>query len=240
MKRIARRVHVVATALLGIQLVIWALTGFAFTLFDFAEVHGDRERGPAEVLDPAALRVPVTDAMAAARAGRSPDARLVDVALRALAGRPVYAFTFATDGDPVLIDGIDGSPRSIAASDAEAIARRAYRGAAGVLAVDRLDAPSDAPDIATPTYRVRIADAKNTEVFVSATTGEITSWRNDTWRRFDALWSLHVMGYSSRTSPAHWPLRLAGGVAVLAALSGAALLATLAFRSARRRRGAVS
>src|SRR4051812_24142725 len=103
MKLAVRKVHVVATAIIGLQLVVWALTGFGFTLFDFDEVHGERERerGAVEVLEPAALRVSVADAMSAARRRRGATGGIVDASLRSIAGRPTYAVTFAAENDPV-------------------------------------------------------------------------------------------------------------------------------------------
>ena len=79
-------------------------------------------------------------------------------------------------------------------------------------------------DLDMPVWRVRLGDGHGTEVFVSPATGAIVAWRNNAWRRFDALWSLHVWGFVSRDNPAHLPLRIAGGLAFFAALTGAWIL----------------
>ena len=50
------------------------------------------------------------------------------------------------------------------------------------------------------------------------------AWRNTHWRWFDRLWSLHVLGYIDRDSPAHVGLRILGGLALLVSLTGVALL----------------
>jgi hypothetical protein len=77
-------------------------------------------------------------------------------------------------------------------------------------------------------------DAAHTEVFIAQKTGEIVSWRNDTWRSFDRLWSLHVFGFVDRESPRQWPLRIAASFAAIAALSGAGLLVTRLLQRALR------
>ena len=87
-------------------------------------------------------------------------------------------------------------------------------------------------DLEVPVWRVRLDDGRGTEVFVSPATGKIAAWRNNAWRRFDALWSLHVFGFVDRDNPAHLPLRIAGGLALLVSLSGAWILAA---HYARRR-----
>jgi hypothetical protein len=217
-----RKVHFAVTVLVGLPLVVWTVTGFAFTCFDFAEVRGTRDRAPAEDVGEAGLDA--TNAVKRARALRGADARVVEVTIRALLGRPTYVIQLAEPYEPVIVDGLSGEAREgISLDDAKAIARRAYRGDVRVLDAEPVPA-GGAPSIGEPAYRVSLDDSRHTEVFVAARTGEILSWRNDAWRRFDRLWSLHVFGFVDRSSPAHWPLRVAGGFAAVAALSGSGLL----------------
>ena len=93
----------------------------------------------------------------------------------------------------------------------------------------------DAVSIHEPAYRVVLDDPRHTEVFVKRRTGEIASWRNDAWRRFDALLvaprvRLHRSRQLRRTGSCASPRALA---VLTASLSGAGLLGVLL---ARRRR----
>jgi hypothetical protein len=107
----------------------------------------------------------------------------------------------------------------------------AHRGHPPVASAAFVRAAAEAPDLELPVWRVRLDDGRGTDVFVSPTTGAVVAWRNATWRRFDALWSLHVFGFVSRDNPAHWPLRLAAALALFVALTGAwILVATYARR----------
>lgn len=208
-----RRLHRFATLVAGVPLVVWTVTGFAFTWFDLSEVRGAADRAPAPTLSAADVRVPLGAALG--RVGGAAHA----VALRVIGGRP----TWILDGRRVdAVDGTVGAP--LDADAARAIARAAHRRRPPVAAVALVADARQAPDLDLPVWRVRLADGHGTDVYVSPSTGAIVAWRNRDWRRFDALWSLHVFGFVSRDNPAHLPLRLAGGLGCIAALSGAWLL----------------
>ncbi len=91
-----------------------------------------------------------------------------------------------------------------------------------------------------PAWRVALADGAGTVVYVSATTGEVTARRNDVWRAYDFLWSLHVMDYRERESGNH-PLLLGAGLLALLTIGSGAVLWAIRFsrwlRAARRERG---
>lgn len=208
-----RRLHRLATWAVGVPLLVWTFTGFAFTWFDFAALRGAGDRLPAPELTAADARVPLATALS--RVGGHAHA----VALRAVEGRA----TWILDGRRVDAgNGALGAP--LTAAEAASIARAAHRAHPKVAAVTLVRDGHQAPDLDLPVFRVQLEDGHDTRVFVSPQSGDIVAWRNRAWRRFDALWSLHVFGFISRDTPAHWPLRLAGGLALLAALSGAGLL----------------
>src|SRR4029077_14650360 len=79
-----RRLHLIATLLVGVPLVVWTVTGFAFTWFDFAAVRGAGDRVEASPLAVGDVRVSLADAVA--RAGGT--ARTVE--LRDVGGRPAW------------------------------------------------------------------------------------------------------------------------------------------------------
>lgn len=227
-ERRLRRLHRLATIVIGLQLLVWTATGVAFSWFDFAVVRGEADRPAPSTLRAGEARISVEEAIA--RAGAH---AVVAVELRALGARAVYQLTLAGDGArPILVDAIDGRVRPpISAAEAAELGRAAHRASPEVRDVTWLSAPSDAPDVELPAWRVRLADARRTEVFIAPATGRVLAFRNSSWRWFDRLWSLHVLGYINRDQPAHWAMRIAASLALLAVLSGAAL-----FVATRRRR----
>jgi hypothetical protein len=139
------------------------------------------------------------------------------VALRPLAERVAYVID-----DARLIDAADGKPLVVDATLAGAIARTSYAGRADARSVEAATA-SD-PDIVLPAWRVQLADAAQTTVYVAQRTGQIVGWRNSSWRSFDRLWSLHVLGYVNRDHVSHPAMRVVSALALAIALSGLALL----------------
>jgi len=218
-----RKLHRIATLIIGAQLVIWTVTGFAFSWFDFERVRGASDRAPAPELATAEAKVGIAEAVAAA------GGRAVSVELRPLLGRATWLVKRA-DGSVARVDAADGKVLPpLDEAQARAVALAAHRGSVGIRAVDSL--PS-APDLDEPVFRVRLDDARQTEVFVSPSTGAVLAWRNADWRSFDRLWSLHVLGWAKRDNPAHPAMRVAGALAVTVSLSGVGLL----LASLRRRR----
>jgi uncharacterized iron-regulated membrane protein len=90
-------------------------------------------------------------------------------------------------------------------------------------------------DCALPAYRVALADAAGTVVYVDATTGDVTARRNDLWRTYDFLWSLHIMDYRGRESFNHLLIHAAACLAMATVLSGIVLLCVRAARWVRKR-----
>jgi hypothetical protein len=213
-----RKLHRICTLLVGIQLVIWAGTGFAFSWFDFARVRGTADRSPPVPLP--VEQVKLTPAEAATRAGL---ARVIGVELRARAGAPAYLVK--GESESVIVDAVSGNRLdALSQAQAEQVARAAFKGEPGPLVSDWVTAAAEAPDVTLPAWRIKLGDARRTDVFVDPKTGAVIAWRNGHWRWFDRLWSLHVIGWANRDNPAHWPMRLAGALAVLVVASGVVLL----------------
>ncbi len=108
--------------------------------------------------------------------------------------RPVVEATTGT-GTRVF-DAKTGEPLPApTAVDAEAVARRAWRGKGRPhVAVERIERASPEYRGTLPAWRVAFSDADSTRVFVAADTGRIAAVRTGTWRLYDFFWGLHIMG----------------------------------------------
>lgn len=71
-----------------------------------------------------------------------------------------------------------------------------------------------------PAYVYTLGDTGKTKVYVSANSGEISSVRNNNWRRFDFLWMLHTMDYDTRDNITNWVLRIFSIFGLITVLSG--------------------
>lgn len=216
MEKLFRRVHFVSIILVGIQLLLWVATGFAFTLFDFQDVRGNYEK--------AAPREDVGTDFDLARARAALGSRTVlEARLRRVAGRPMVELR--TPEGVVLVEG-DQVVSPLSREDAIEIARQAVNHAPPLRSVTRQEAKVAEYGLELPAWRVEFDDPKDTTLYVSPTTGEVLAHRNMKWREFDLFWSLHVLGYIDRSSPAQWPLRIVAGLALVAALSGTGIALT--------------
>lgn len=71
-----------------------------------------------------------------------------------------------------------------------------------------------------PAYAFTLDHPSKTTIYVATEFGQITSVRNNNWRRFDFLWMLHTMDYSTRDHITNWVLRVFSGLGILTIFSG--------------------
>ena len=102
------------------------------------------------------------------------------------------------------------------------------------------DPPIEYRDHALPAWRVRLGDEAGTVVWVDARTAQITARRNDLWRWYDFLWSLHIMDWRERESFHHPLLIIAAALAAIAVASGTTLWIVRLARRLRRSRPRVT
>jgi hypothetical protein len=71
-----------------------------------------------------------------------------------------------------------------------------------------------------PAYAFVLDHSTKTTIYVAKNLGQITSVRNNNWRRFDFLWMLHVMDYSTRDNITNWILRIFSVLGIITISSG--------------------
>jgi hypothetical protein len=217
-----RRIHKWIGLVIGIQLVLWTLSGAVMSMLDHETVSG----GPAAAAPPAVL--PSSSAWGEVQrhlAGRA----VTSMAVRTLLGRYVYAV--GTDGVSLLFDVESGAPVIVDAALAERVARAAYGGDAqvsGVAALTELELAVREHQL--PIWRVDFADPANSSFYISGGDGRLLERRNDSWRTWDFFWMLHNMDYADRTSFNHPLIVLIGFAAMWLAITGFWLLFRTAWR----------
>ena len=187
-----RRIHKWVGLILGLQFVLWTLSGSMMALLDkdkvAAHAHDMGHAHPlpgGEYFDVGAL---------------STGDPVLGVALRDLGTRPVYEvrtqkgvrLVDATDGAAILID--ESLAREVAAMMNEAPIRQA-----SLLPKSTLETR----DHEGAMWRIDFADAENSSAYVSADTARFLVMRGDTWRTWDFFWMLHNMDYMERKSFNH-------------------------------------
>lgn len=218
-----RTLHKWFGLVLGLQFLLWTISGAMMALLDHHKVSGEHTvRDPVPLAAPTQL-VPIGDLAAAV------GAPVHGVKLRPLNDR--YVYEVKTAAGTSMLDAVSGRPVVIDAVAARGLAAAAYVGEGRITAVEPVAKHGlETRGLVLPLWKASFSDADHTTLYVAAATGDVVERRTDTWRLWDVFWMLHIMDYSNRTSFNH-PLiiTVATGVAWLA-LSGMILL----FRSFRR------
>ncbi|MFD1104413.1 MULTISPECIES: PepSY domain-containing protein [Sphingomonadaceae] len=215
-----RRIHKWVGLILGLQFVLWTLSGSVMALLDMDKVggHGGSAGAAAPLSWPAnpaplPLNGPVESLTA-----------------RQVAGTPVLEVV--QGGTTRLFNAATGQPVAIDNELAVEVARAAYHQKAEVKSVSVLQkANLESRDHKGPMYRIDFADEENSSAYVSAVTGRPLVSRGDTWRLWDFAWMLHNMDYVNRSSFNHPLIIFVGFGTLWLSLTGFYLL----FKSFRRR-----
>jgi len=188
-----RRIHKWVGLILGLQFLLWALSGSMMALLDMDAVGGHDM--PAAHAHPLPAETTFVDPSRLAALGP-----VSGLTLRNLAGRPIYELRTAKGVQ--LVDAADG--RRVTIDDSTALAIASMASEAPVRDVVRLAKPNlEAREHRGPMWRVNFADEANSSAYVSAETGRFLVMRGDTWRTWDFFWMIHNMDYVTRTSFNH-------------------------------------
>lgn len=212
---------------LGVQLFLWALSGFYMVAVHIDIIHGDmlvRDVQPVVRYD--VERQVSFESLVA----QYPDAQ--SITLKTMVDRAVY---LVMDGTPKLLDASDG--RQLSPLDGEAaiqIATFQYAGEARIRHVELLekDPPTELQSRSLPLWRVDFEDRWNSTFYIDSNTGDFTTRRHTLWRVFDFLWMLHIMDYDTRDNINNTVLQVFSVFGLSLSLSGVWLL----FYSFRRKR----
>ena len=218
--RLSRKIHKWVALVLGIQLFLWALSGFYMVAVHIDIIHGDMlVKNMNGNIDP-----DISLALSPAQVvQRHPQAHTVT--LKALLNKPVYLVE--GEAELLLVDASTGeqlSPLSEAA--ALQIARTHYAGDGKISRVESIvsDPPGEIRFMPLPVWRVDFDDAWGSSFYIDPNSGRLRSRRHTLWRVFDFLFMLHIMDYEERENVGTNMLRIFASLGVVLGLSGIWLL----------------
>ena len=214
----SRRLHKWLGLLVGIQTLLWMVSGLYMTAISIDLIHGDHlahlEQGELR-----AAQLAAAPAQAAA-----PFSGVTGFRIRQSQGSEVYQVRHA--GGVALVDARSGRP--LAAPDEKtvrALAASYYQGEGELARVQLLtELPGEVARRKAPLWRADFDDGAGSTLYISPQTGELVVKRHTLWRVFDFLWMLHIMDYDTRTDINNPLLRIAAGAGTLFAFSGLWLL----------------
>ncbi len=221
----ARRVHKWIGLVVGVQALLWMISGVYMTVVSLDIIHGDHLAHVQEApLDAAAQRIDPTTL-----ADRYPG--ITSYRLKRLHGKEV--FEIHQGGRSALLDASTGARISpLDKATVRSLATSIYKGDAGVSRVEWITrAPQEVATRPVPMWAVHFADRGATTLYFSPDTGALLARRHSLWRWFDFLWMFHIMDYQERSDVNNNLLRVSAALGLCLALSGVWLL----FYSFRRR-----
>lgn len=216
---IASFVHKWLALIVGVQILLWVVSGLYFTIVPIELVRSEHR---VREIAPASLQA--TDAAAIARIAAALDAAPAKLTLER---RP--------EGAVVLAEFAEGRPRLFDAGTGRLLSPLT-EGAARRIAIARID--RDAPvaraqwvtqanpeyRAALPAWRVEFDEREHLAVYVAADTGLVTARRSDTWRLYDALWALHIMDWRDHENFNHGLIIVASILALVSTIFGIVLI----------------
>jgi hypothetical protein len=208
--RLSASLHKWLSLIVGVQVVLWTVSGLFFTLFAIEEVRGDALwRKPASMpVNMAAVKLQMSEALASVAEDRPQS-----VQLKQLAGKPVYEIRaeigvfLVSAEDGALITPIDEALASNIASAAWVAGGKPTH-------IHLLDKAPPESGARGAVWAASFPGKGNPVLYVNAIDGTVGPLRTDLWRTYDFLWSLHIMDYRDRES-FHHPLIIAASVLAL-------------------------
>ncbi len=234
MNRRLYAIHRWISAIAFIQLALWTISGSFFVLVPIARVHGEHVEGAHDAVFADNLGV-LTPAVALAIAAESGIGSASSLELRPGPAGALYYLVRSSER-VVRMDARTGGLAPVTRFEAEATAVRDQPRSPHVLDALLLgNAGTEYRGKPLPVWQVRMADSGGTVVYVDGRTGEVTARRNDVWRIYDFLWSLHIMDYGRREDFNHPLIMVAAAVAFATVASGSVLWAVRIVRRVRKR-----
>ncbi len=214
MLKMSRKLHKWLMFFIGVQFVIWSVTGAYMVIFDIDYIHGDslviNHQTPIESEQ---LKISLSDIYQKYRYAEN-------IELGFLTELLVYRFSHA--GEQYVINAHSGALLSpLNKTMAIKVAQHHYAYDDKVLDVELLidNAPSELSARHLPVYRVNFDGFSNPTLYISQHTGHLVTKRHDFWRLFDWMFRFHVADYNDG-EPDNTLLLVLSLLGILACLSG--------------------
>jgi hypothetical protein len=224
-----RRWHKWLGLILGIQLLVWCVSGFYMVSLDLDFIHGD------SLVKDLAMHLPGSRPIVPLAELLPSGVVVTNIRLRALPDEESAIYEIETRDGLVRIDAHTGRRLGpINESRVRALASHYYAGSGIVkqvqLLTDRL--PVEARGHELPIWRVDFDDWLETSFYLDVATGTLVARRHKFWRLFDTMWMLHIMDYGyNRHDVNNTLLRVVSIAGIAVGITGVWLL----FHSFRRR-----
>jgi len=210
-----KRLHKWLALLVGIQLILWIVSGIVFSFINHDNVNGGfiyKTDQVNHIVQPDNFVELLQDYPAA-----------TEVSQITLLDKSVYKLII--DSKILLLDTQTKKSIVIEEDLIKQIAEKNYRGQGELLQVNLVNELSDENRAFTlPSWQLIYADEFDSHLYFSAKTGEFQGVRTDNWRIFDFFMMLHFMDYGQRGDFNHALIIMAGIILLFFSISGMLLI----------------
>ncbi len=205
-----RKAHRYLGVFLGLQFIMWTVSGLYFSWTDINEIRGDNFRkhhvdetiftdldNPSDIIQGHAVR---------------------SLELKDIGGNPYYLLNHDR-----LIDANTGENKELSESDAIAIANKHMVEGLEIDKVERINETNSHHEYRSgelPAYVISYKTPNNLKAYISIEDASFRSVRHRDWRWFDFLWMTHTMDYEGRDNFNNLILRIFSVLGLITVLSG--------------------
>lgn len=206
-----RKTHRYLGVFIGVQFLMWTVSGMYFSWTNLDEIHGDHyKKHHVEDASFSNLGMP---------AGLGDDSEITSLELKDIAGVPFYLvnrkrFIHAQTGE---------EKGAITREEALSIANKNMVEGLEVTGIELLEKTGNHHEYRgspLPAYVISFKSPENLKAYVSINDASFRSVRHRDWRWFDFLWMTHTMDYEGRDNFNNLLLRIFSLLGLLTVLSG--------------------
>ncbi|NMP14970.1 efflux RND transporter permease subunit [Thalassotalea sp. Y01] len=186
----SRKYHKWLMAFIGIQFMIWSITGAYMVFFDIDYIHGD------SLVENHQTKIPYQQVSVSIDDLRNQYDEISNLSVAMLMDKPVYRFQ--AGDNKYLVDASNGDVLSpLAEQHAVKLAKHEYTGDGEVLSATLIEEnpPFELSERRLPAWRIDFDDFGAPAIYISAVSGDVVAKRHEWWRLFDWMFRFHVMDY---------------------------------------------
>ena len=206
-----RKAHRYLGIFLGIQFLMWTISGMYFSWTDIDEIHGDqfKKQEPKQMVFSDLLGTGQLNSMQP----------IQSLELLEIAEEPYYWINEAKLYNAKTGEGKEG----ITKEEAQEVAQRYMLPELKIAAIKRIEEVGDHHEYRgrpLPAYEISYKTDENLKAYVAIENGAFQTVRHRDWRWFDFLWMTHTMDYDTRDNFNTIVLRAFSLLGLITVLSG--------------------
>ena len=206
-----RKIHRYLGLFIGVQFLLWTLSGLYFSWTNIDDIHGDQFKN----LD---YQPTSQDNLI------SPTKLAVSEGVHSIALRDFNEIPYYWVNEQQLFNAIDGSPKaSITEEEALYVAKNHMKDGLVVTSIEKVMETGkhhEYREKLLPAYVISYESDEALKAYVSINDGNFQTVRHRAWRWFDFLWMTHTMDYEGRDNFNTTVLRAFSLLGLITVLSG--------------------